>query len=137
MCVPRKEPHPFGNEYHSIADRDDGKSIMWRVKIVEGKNRPKRANGQYAMAGTGLAQGDKPEVLNAYLEKMAHLIRNLSRANTAAHFEVSLLQFNEHLQLTVVQRLVKLRNAARARLENVVRSRQTLVANDRQAPTNA
>ena len=46
MCVPRK-PHPFGNEYHSIADRDDGKSIMWRVKIVEGKNRPKRANGQY------------------------------------------------------------------------------------------
>ena len=96
-----------------------------------------RTNGQYAMAGTGLAQGDQPEVLNAYLEKIAHLTRNLSRANTAAHLEVSLLQFNEHLQLTVVQRLVKLRNAARARLENVVRSRQTLVANDRQAPTNA
>ncbi len=45
MCVPRK-PHPFGNEYHSIADGDDGKPIMWRVKIVEGKDKPKRANGQ-------------------------------------------------------------------------------------------
>ncbi|KAL3810770.1 LOW QUALITY PROTEIN: hypothetical protein ACHAXA_001595, partial [Cyclostephanos tholiformis] len=40
MCVPRK-PHPFGNEYHSIADGDDGKSIMWRVKLVEGKDRPR------------------------------------------------------------------------------------------------
>jgi hypothetical protein len=45
MWVPRK-PHPFGNEYHSIADGDDGKPIMWRVKIVEGKDKPKRANGQ-------------------------------------------------------------------------------------------
>ncbi|KAL3809499.1 hypothetical protein ACHAXA_009735 [Cyclostephanos tholiformis] len=46
MCVPRK-PHPFGNEYHSIADGDDGKSIMWRVKLVEGKDRPKKAGGQW------------------------------------------------------------------------------------------
>ncbi len=45
MCVPRK-PHPFGNEYHLIANGDDGKLIMWRVKIVEGKDRPKQANGQ-------------------------------------------------------------------------------------------
>jgi hypothetical protein len=45
MCVPCK-PHPFGNEYHSIANGDDGKPIMWRVKIVEGKDKPKRANGQ-------------------------------------------------------------------------------------------
>ncbi len=28
MCVPRK-PHPFGNEYHSIANEDEGKPIMW------------------------------------------------------------------------------------------------------------
>ncbi len=35
------------NEYHSIADGVDGKPIMWRVKIVEGKDKPKRANGQY------------------------------------------------------------------------------------------
>jgi hypothetical protein len=46
MCVPRK-PHPFGKEYHSIADRDDGKPIMWRVKLVEGKDWPKRANGEF------------------------------------------------------------------------------------------
>ena len=46
MCVPRK-PHPFGNEYHSIADGDDGKPIMWRVKLVEGKDRPKKADGQW------------------------------------------------------------------------------------------
>jgi hypothetical protein len=48
MCVPRKPPHLFGNgnEYHLIADGDNGKPIMWRVKIVEGKDRPRRANGQ-------------------------------------------------------------------------------------------
>ena len=33
MCVPQK-PHLFGNEYHSIADEDDGKPIMWRMKLV-------------------------------------------------------------------------------------------------------
>jgi hypothetical protein len=47
MCVPRK-PHPFGNEYHSICDGDDGKPIMWRIKLVEGKDRPKKANGSWA-----------------------------------------------------------------------------------------
>ena len=39
MFVPRK-PHPFGNEYHTIADGDQGKPIMWRAKIQEGKDRP-------------------------------------------------------------------------------------------------
>ncbi len=39
MCVPRK-PHPFGNEYHSIADIDDGAPVMWRVELREGKDRP-------------------------------------------------------------------------------------------------
>ena len=47
MTVPRK-PHPFGNEYHSIADGDDGKAIMWRVKLVEGKDRPKKPDGNWA-----------------------------------------------------------------------------------------
>ncbi|KAL7467273.1 hypothetical protein ACHAXS_007534 [Conticribra weissflogii] len=47
MCVPRK-PHPFGNEYHSIADGDQGRAIMWRVEIVEGKDRPKLASGAWA-----------------------------------------------------------------------------------------
>ena len=43
MFVPRK-PHPFGNEYHTIADGDQGKAIMWRVKIQEGKDRPMNGN---------------------------------------------------------------------------------------------
>ena len=52
MCVPRK-PHPFGNEYHSIADGAtekglEGKPIMWRVKIQEGKDRPKKPDGSWA-----------------------------------------------------------------------------------------
>eukprot|EP00956_Cyclotella_meneghiniana_P024387 scaffold48896_cov69-Cyclotella_meneghiniana.AAC.2 len=47
MVVPRK-PHPFGNEYHSIADGDKGYPIMWRVKIQEGKDRPKKADGSWA-----------------------------------------------------------------------------------------
>ncbi len=46
VCPPQASP--FGNEYHSIADGDDGKPIMWRLKIVEGKDRPKKANGQWA-----------------------------------------------------------------------------------------
>ena len=46
MSVPRK-PHPLGNEYHSIADGDDGKPIMWRVKIQEGKDRPKDDSGKW------------------------------------------------------------------------------------------
>jgi hypothetical protein len=47
MTIPRK-PHPFGNEYHSIADGDDGRPIMWRVKLQEGKDRPKNAEGKWA-----------------------------------------------------------------------------------------
>ena len=47
MSVPRK-PHPLGNEYHSIADGDDGKAIMWRIKLQEGKDRPKDATGKWA-----------------------------------------------------------------------------------------
>ena len=39
MVVPQK-PHPFGNEYHTIVDGDQGRPIMWRVKIQEGKDKP-------------------------------------------------------------------------------------------------
>ena len=53
MCVPRK-PHPFGNEYHNIADGFmekvlEGKPIMWRVKLQEGKDRPKKPDGSWAL----------------------------------------------------------------------------------------
>ena len=49
MVCPRK-PWPFGNEYHSIADGDENghNPIMWRVRLVEGKDRPKLANGRWA-----------------------------------------------------------------------------------------
>ena len=49
MCVPIK-PNPFGNEYHSIVDGVTekglvGKPIMCRVKLQEGKDRPKKPDG--------------------------------------------------------------------------------------------
>ena len=47
MSLPRK-PHSFGNEYHSIADGDKGQFIMWCIRLVEGKDRPKLPNGQLA-----------------------------------------------------------------------------------------
>ena len=46
MSVPRK-PHPLGNEYHLIADRDDGKPIMWRIKLQEGKDCLKLASEKW------------------------------------------------------------------------------------------
>lgn len=62
MSVPRK-PHPLGNEYHSIADGDDGKPVMWRIKLQEGKDRPKDATGKWAFPskfeGTNAASGRK------------------------------------------------------------------------------
>ncbi len=44
MYVEHK-PHPSGNEYHSIADRRQGKLIMWQVKLQEGKYHPKNNHG--------------------------------------------------------------------------------------------
>ncbi len=34
------KPHPSGNEYHSIADCNQGKPIMWQVKLQEEKYHP-------------------------------------------------------------------------------------------------
>jgi hypothetical protein len=50
MCVPQK-PNPKENEYHSIADanRDGIKPIIWQMKLIEGKDKPK-ADGQYVYA---------------------------------------------------------------------------------------
>ncbi len=47
MDCPRK-PWPFGNKYHSIADRDENghNPIMWRIQLVEGKDRLKLGNGR-------------------------------------------------------------------------------------------
>ena len=51
MVVERK-PHPYGNECHTIAGDDEdeakGRPIMWRCKIQEGKDRPKKDDGSWA-----------------------------------------------------------------------------------------
>ena len=80
MCVPRK-PHPQGNEYHSIADADkDGtKPIMWRVKLVEGKDRPK-ADGQYVYASQFEKKGLSPTV--ALLLEMTEPIHGTGKVVT-------------------------------------------------------
>jgi hypothetical protein len=39
MVVPRK-PHPFGNEYHTVACAKSG--VLWQVELVEGKDRPRQ-----------------------------------------------------------------------------------------------
>ncbi len=54
MTLPRK-PHPFGNEYHLIADGNGGKFIMWQDKLVEGKDRPKKPDGKFAFEWGGSA----------------------------------------------------------------------------------
>ena len=41
MCVPCK-PHPFGNEYHTIANGDHKSPILYRVELVERKDRPRQ-----------------------------------------------------------------------------------------------
>jgi hypothetical protein len=53
MVCPRK-PWPFGNEYHSIADGDENghNPIMWRIRLVEGKDRPKLGNGRWVYPTT-------------------------------------------------------------------------------------
>jgi hypothetical protein len=57
ICVPPRKPHPFGNEYHLIADGDDGRSIMWQVKLVKGKDKLKRANGHFVFPTEFLGYG--------------------------------------------------------------------------------
>ena len=47
MSVLRK-PHFLGNEYNSISDGDEGNPVMYRIKIQEGKDCPKDANGKWA-----------------------------------------------------------------------------------------
>ena len=70
MCVPRK-PHPFGNEYQSIADGDDGKPIMWRIRLQEGKDCPKLANGKWAFP-TQFESHSKTAELMLYMTEPIH-----------------------------------------------------------------
>ena len=71
VCI--RKPNPFGNEYHSIADGDDGKFVMWRIKLVEGKDRPKLPNGQFAFPGEFEKKGyDKTVNLLLEMTKPLH-----------------------------------------------------------------
>ena len=58
MICPRK-PWPFGNQYHFIADGDENGQhpIMWRVRLVEGKDRPKLPSGTWAFPTTWEKEG--------------------------------------------------------------------------------
>lgn len=40
--------HPFGNKYHLISAGDNGHVIMWRIKLVEGKDCSKLLNRKWA-----------------------------------------------------------------------------------------
>jgi len=48
VSVPRK-PHPLGNEYHTIACAET--NIIFRVEIVEGKDRPPELPVEYSHLG--------------------------------------------------------------------------------------
>jgi hypothetical protein len=58
MVCPQK-PWPFGNEYHSITDGDENghNPIMWRIQLVEGKDRPKLGNGRWVFPTTWENEG--------------------------------------------------------------------------------
>ncbi len=53
-----------GSEYHSImdADKDGTKPIMWHVKLVEGKDWLKKADGMFAFPSQYEKKGHSPTV---------------------------------------------------------------------------
>ena len=71
VCI--HKPNPFGNEYHSIANGDDGKFVMWRIKLVKGKDQPKLPNSQFAFPGEFEKKGyDKTVNLLLEMTKPLH-----------------------------------------------------------------
>ena len=70
MIFPCK-PHPIVNEYHSIEDRDEGNSVMYRIKIHEGKGHPKDADGKWAFPSR--FEGENPNTRRKYT-KISSLI---------------------------------------------------------------
>ncbi len=67
MTLPRK-PHTFGNKYHSIANGDGGKFIMWRVKIVEGKDCPNKPDRKFAFESEWERKYPKAPTVTTLLE---------------------------------------------------------------------
>ncbi|KAL7471152.1 hypothetical protein ACHAXS_011440 [Conticribra weissflogii] len=63
--------HNVRNEYHSIADGNLGKPIMWRVKLQEGKDRPKDSNNKPCFL-TEFESHTKTSALMLYMTKPIH-----------------------------------------------------------------
>ncbi len=42
----------FWQQDHTIADGDDGKPIMWQIRLVEGKDWPRKPDGTVAFPST-------------------------------------------------------------------------------------
>ena len=102
MPLPRK-PHSFGNEYHSIASRDGGKPIMWRVKIVEGKDRMKKSDGTWAFPSKWtegvLQHREAPSGYGKPLHHMGKVVTGNSigfGSTTSTIVDIILLDWNKH-----------------------------------------
>eukprot|EP00804_Cyclotella_cryptica_P026432 CCRYP_008103-RA/>CCRYP_008103-RA protein AED:0.33 eAED:0.33 QI:0/0/0/1/0/0/2/0/223 len=66
------KPHPFGKEYHTIVDGDDGKSIMWQIKIQEGNDCPMTSDNKHSrfcVSAGILALHDKGVYEHSLIEK--------------------------------------------------------------------
>ncbi|KAL7475603.1 LOW QUALITY PROTEIN: hypothetical protein ACHAW6_001516 [Cyclotella cf. meneghiniana] len=69
-CVQR--PHLFGNEYQSITDGYDGKPIMWRIRLLEGMDDPKLANGKWAFSSPFTSNSKTAELMLNMTEPIHH-----------------------------------------------------------------
>ena len=99
MFVPRK-PHLFGNEYHSIADGVtekglEGKPIMWRVKLQEGKDRPKKPDGSWAFPSkfTGYS---KTDTLMLEMKKPVHHMGKIVSMDSGFCVSVGIIAMHDY-----------------------------------------
>ena len=100
MCVPRK-PHPFGNEYHTIAHGvfpSGGCPIIWRHKIQEGKDRPKNGN-RWAFPSefeTGTTGKSKSAVLMLEMTKPIHATGRVVTMDSGFCVTAGILAMHDH-----------------------------------------
>ena len=93
--VPRK-PHPFGNEYHSIADGDHGRPIMWRIKLQEGKDRPRKEDGTWAFPSEFEPKHTKSSVLMLDMTKPIHNTGKIVTMDSGFCVRTGILAQHEH-----------------------------------------
>ncbi len=80
MFVPRK-PHPSGNDCHLIADGDQGKQIMWYMKLQEDNDWPKDYNNKPCFP-TECKYQTKTSSLMLYMTKPIHNTGNVMTMNS-------------------------------------------------------